>query len=84
MSLFKAMVLQVETVEYPAVVMEKDSIVLVDISSQFVRDFEPLEKLGSGGYGIVFRVKHKKNDTEYAVKRIVLPNNNLEDRDENT
>nr|KAG5697293.1 hypothetical protein BaRGS_004959 [Batillaria attramentaria] len=44
-----------------------------EYQSRFATDFECLECLGRGGYGIVFRAKNKVDDQEYAVKRISLP-----------
>lgn len=38
--------------------------------SDFHRNFEVIDLLGKGGFGIVFHVKHKKDANEYAVKRI--------------
>ncbi len=43
-------------------------------SSQFIANFMPVECLGSGRFGVVYRCKHKLDGLEYAVKRILLPN----------
>ena len=37
------------------------------------KDYEPVEYLGAGGFGIVLKCKHKIDKKEYAVKRIQLP-----------
>jgi len=44
-----------------------------DFSSRFLSDFEPLQCLGRGGFGVVFECKNKYDDIHYAVKRITLP-----------
>ncbi|PVD30201.1 hypothetical protein C0Q70_09463 [Pomacea canaliculata] len=44
-----------------------------DYQSRFATDFECLECLGKGGFGIVFKAKNKVDDQQYAVKRISLP-----------
>lgn len=41
-----------------------------DFISEFRRNFEIIDLLGKGGFGIVFHVKHKKDASEYAIKRI--------------
>ncbi|BET01789.1 eukaryotic translation initiation factor [Nesidiocoris tenuis] len=46
----------------------------VDFHSRYLTDFEPVRRLGKGGFGIVFQAKNKMDDCEYAVKRITLPN----------
>ncbi|XP_002128488.2 eukaryotic translation initiation factor 2-alpha kinase 3 [Ciona intestinalis] len=46
-----------------------------EYESRFLTDFEPLECLGKGGFGIVFKARNKMDDCTYAVKRILLPNN---------
>nr|CAB3241538.1 eukaryotic translation initiation factor 2-alpha kinase 3 [Phallusia mammillata] len=43
--------------------------------SRFLQDFEPLECLGKGGFGVVFQARNKMDDCHYAVKRILLPSN---------
>lgn len=43
-------------------------------SSRFLEDFKLIQCLGKGGFGIVFQVKHKHDDCDYAIKRITLPN----------
>lgn len=45
-----------------------------EFKSRFADEFECISCLGKGGYGIVFHVKNKVDDQEYAVKRIALPN----------
>lgn len=42
--------------------------------SRFQTDFDMLQCLGKGGFGVVFEVKNKIDDCNYAIKRIVLPN----------
>ncbi|XP_076368926.1 pancreatic eIF-2alpha kinase [Tachypleus tridentatus] len=42
--------------------------------SRYLTDFEPIQCLGRGGYGLVFEAKNKIDDCHYAVKRICLPN----------
>ncbi len=41
--------------------------------SRFVSDFEALQCLGKGGFGVVFECKNNIDDNRYAVKRIKLP-----------
>lgn len=43
-------------------------------NSRFLEDFKLIQCLGKGGFGIVFQVKHKHDDCDYAIKRITLPN----------
>ncbi|KAF2632101.1 kinase-like protein [Macroventuria anomochaeta] len=42
-------------------------------NDRYVRDFSELEVVGKGGYGKVFKVKHKLDGSFYAVKRIIVP-----------
>lgn len=42
--------------------------------SRYLTDFEPVDCLGKGGYGVVFEAKNKIDDCNYAIKRIALPN----------
>jgi len=44
-----------------------------EFQSRFQSDFEPVQCLGKGGFGIVFECKNKYDDVHYAVKRITLP-----------
>ncbi len=37
------------------------------------REFELEDRLGRGGFGVVYRVKNKLDDGEYALKIIKLP-----------
>ncbi|KAJ8109041.1 hypothetical protein OPT61_g7748 [Boeremia exigua] len=42
-------------------------------NDRYARDFSELEIVGKGGYGKVFKVKHKLDGSFYAVKRIAVP-----------
>ncbi|XP_043495409.1 eukaryotic translation initiation factor 2-alpha kinase [Polistes fuscatus] len=46
----------------------------VNFKSRYLTDFEPIDCLGKGGYGVVFEAKNKIDDCNYAIKRIALPN----------
>lgn len=41
--------------------------------SRFQNEFDLLQCLGKGGFGVVFEVKNKLDEGNYAVKRIALP-----------
>lgn len=43
------------------------------LESRYLRDFEELGILGRGGFGSVYRVKHRLDGVEYAVKKIPVP-----------
>ncbi|XP_046624271.1 eukaryotic translation initiation factor 2-alpha kinase isoform X1 [Neodiprion virginianus] len=45
-----------------------------DFKSRYLTDFEPIDCLGKGGYGVVFEAKNKIDDCNYAIKRIALQN----------
>lgn len=47
-------------------------------SSRYTNDFVEIEKLGSGGFGSVFKAYHKIDDKAYAVKRILMSDLNSE------
>ena len=40
---------------------------------RFGSDYELRGQLGKGGFGVVYHVKNRTDDGEYAVKRILLP-----------
>lgn len=40
--------------------------------SRYFRDFEEIEKIGEGGFGDVYKSKHKLDQIEYAVKKICV------------
>lgn len=44
-------------------------------TSRYLTDFEPIQCLGRGGFGVVFEAKNKIDDCKYAIKRITLPDN---------
>ncbi|KAF2996619.1 hypothetical protein E8E13_001858 [Curvularia kusanoi] len=46
-------------------------------NDRYVRDFAELEIVGKGGFGKVFKVKHKLDGSFYAVKRIAVPQTKL-------
>ncbi|KAI2811809.1 Eukaryotic translation initiation factor 2-alpha kinase 3 [Blomia tropicalis] len=41
--------------------------------SRFLQDFEPICLLGEGGFGSVYKAKHKIDEIHYAVKRVRIP-----------
>ncbi|XP_016972329.1 eukaryotic translation initiation factor 2-alpha kinase isoform X1 [Drosophila rhopaloa] len=43
-------------------------------TSRFQSDFELMQCLGRGGFGVVFEAKNKLDENRYAIKRITLPN----------
>uniref|UniRef100_H2MUR5 Eukaryotic translation initiation factor 2-alpha kinase 3 n=1 Tax=Oryzias latipes TaxID=8090 RepID=H2MUR5_ORYLA len=45
--------------------------------SRYLTDFEPMQCLGRGGFGVVFEARNKVDDCNYAIKRIRLPNREL-------
>ncbi|XP_012223213.2 eukaryotic translation initiation factor 2-alpha kinase-like [Linepithema humile] len=51
-----------------------DSENINNFKSRYLTDFEPVDCLGKGGYGVVFEAKNKIDDCNYAIKRIALPN----------
>lgn len=67
-----------KSLEEPEVINKTTEIVPLEnpatpFSSRYLNDFETLQCLGKGGYGVVFQVKQKFDECEYAVKRISLP-----------
>lgn len=45
-----------------------------NFTSRYLTDYEPINCLGRGGYGIVFEARNKIDDCKYAIKRIALSN----------
>ncbi|KAG8512954.1 Eukaryotic translation initiation factor 2-alpha kinase 3, partial [Galemys pyrenaicus] len=45
--------------------------------SRYLTDFEPVQCMGRGGFGVVFEARNKVDDCNYAIKRIRLPNRDL-------
>ncbi|XP_060646711.1 eukaryotic translation initiation factor 2-alpha kinase isoform X1 [Drosophila nasuta] len=43
-------------------------------TSRFQTDFDLMQCLGRGGFGVVFEAKNKLDENRYAIKRITLPN----------
>ncbi|TKS87230.1 Eukaryotic translation initiation factor 2-alpha kinase 3 [Collichthys lucidus] len=63
------------------VVESKEPVAIETRSSEYVSryltDFEPVQCLGRGGFGVVFEARNKVDDCNYAIKRIRLPNREL-------
>ncbi|XP_075963515.1 eukaryotic translation initiation factor 2-alpha kinase 3 [Anarhichas minor] len=63
------------------VVASKEPVAVETRSSEYVSryltDFEPVQCLGRGGFGVVFEARNKVDDCNYAIKRIRLPNREL-------
>jgi translation initiation factor 2-alpha kinase 3 len=47
-------------------------------NDRYAREYEELEMVGKGGYGKVFKAKHKLDDAYYAVKRICINSHRLQ------
>ncbi|KAK3095121.1 hypothetical protein FSP39_010550 [Pinctada imbricata] len=47
-----------------------------EYKSRYESDFDQIQCLGKGGFGIVFEAKNKVDECHYAVKRISLPHSN--------
>lgn len=48
------------------------------VNSHYHREFDEIEYIAGGGFGQVFRVKHKLDGTEYAVKKISIKAEGIE------
>lgn len=46
----------------------------VSLPHRYLTDFQPVQCLGRGGFGVVFEARNKVDDCDYAIKRIRLPN----------
>ena len=44
-----------------------------DYDFRYLTDYEPVQCLGAGGFGVVFESKNKLDEIHYAVKRVRLP-----------
>lgn len=44
-----------------------------DFKSRYLTDFEQVDCLGKGGYGVVFEAKNRVDHRNYAIKRTTLP-----------
>lgn len=64
----------IETNKGNRLIKEEDDI--NNFKSRYLTDFVPVNCLGKGGYGVVFKAKNKIDDCNYAIKRIALPNSN--------
>ena len=47
--------------------------------SRYRNDFEQLEEIGRGGFGIVYKARHKLDGNLYAIKKIKLAKGNSEE-----
>ncbi|XP_072393410.1 eukaryotic translation initiation factor 2-alpha kinase 1-like [Diabrotica undecimpunctata] len=50
----------------------------VDSSSHYCTEFEEVDYIAGGGFGKVFKVKHKLDGTEYAIKKIPIQSEGIE------
>ena len=48
--------------------------------SRYANDFDELEEIGKGGFGIVYKAQHKLDGNIYAIKKIKLSRNNEENK----
>ncbi|KAM9187909.1 interferon-induced, double-stranded RNA-activated protein kinase-like [Dugong dugon] len=48
------------------------------MNSRFVKDFEEIESIGTGGYGQVFKAKHRIDKKTYVIKRVKYDNEKVE------
>ncbi|XP_022170745.1 eukaryotic translation initiation factor 2-alpha kinase 3-like [Myzus persicae] len=46
---------------------------LDEFKSHYLQNFEPICRLGKGGFGTVFEARNKLDDCKYAIKRIPIP-----------
>ncbi|XP_050546208.1 eukaryotic translation initiation factor 2-alpha kinase isoform X2 [Daktulosphaira vitifoliae] len=53
--------------------INKEPHMTLEFKSRYLQDFEPINCLGKGGFGIVFEARNKIDDCHYAIKRIPLP-----------
>ena len=51
-----------------------ETLVKLSFSYRYSTDFEQLERLGHGGFGVVFTARNRLDDCVYAIKRIPLNN----------
>ncbi|KAL3289494.1 hypothetical protein HHI36_022915 [Cryptolaemus montrouzieri] len=65
--------LETPSIEDRSVERLSESSVTLPFSSRYMNDFETLQCLGKGGFGVVFQVKQKIDECQYALKRITLP-----------
>lgn len=47
------------------------------LQPRYARDFEELSMLGKGGYGVVYRARHRLDNQSYAIKKVPLSANRL-------
>ncbi|KAG7271017.1 hypothetical protein CRUP_038468 [Coryphaenoides rupestris] len=69
---------QTDTKFHLQVVESRELVAIETRSSEYVSryltDFEPVQCLGRGGFGVVVEARNKVDDCNYAIKRIRLPN----------
>jgi len=51
----------------------------VNLNSRYANDFEELEEIGRGGFGIVYKARHRLDGNIYAIKKIKLSEKNSEE-----
>jgi len=60
-------------VQNPTSTSLSNSLNTSEYLSRYSSDFDSIQRLGRGGFGIVFEARNKIDDCHYAVKRICLP-----------
>lgn len=51
----------------------------VNLNSRYATDFEELEEIGRGGFGIVYKARHRLDGNIYAIKKIKLSDKDSEE-----
>ena len=51
----------------------------VNQNSRYANDFEELEEIGRGGFGIVYKARHRLDGNIYAIKKIKLSDKDSEE-----
>lgn len=64
----------VVALSYRCIIIRPEQMLSYEFDFRYDQDFEHVQLLGKGGYGIVFEARNKMDECHYAVKRIELKN----------